>query len=291
MPPEARQKLKDKLQAIDDAVTRQELSKAIEAMLVFEKNIGKRTEAELTAIKKSVDSAIERVQTLAQKESETSKQEIMDYCDNMMNEMRLTHESMMAECDAKMSEMKDGEDGMDGQDADEEAILEKLKAEIPHRMTAIEIRDALESIQLEDEQLNIEAIRGLKEILEKLEQKIGGRTTIIGGNHPLSTLPDVNASGISDGQVLAWNATLGRWEATTPSGGAGFTQLTATETPDGTITVFTFAAASAKPSFIIVDNVWMKATTKSGAVNWTWNAGAKQATLTVPPNEDIVGVV
>ena len=131
MPPEARQKLKDKLQAIEDAVTRQDLAKAIEAMLVFEKNLGKRTEAELTAIKKAVDSAIERIQTIAQKESETSKQEIMDYCDNMMNEMRLTHESMMAECDQKMSEVKDGEDGMDGLDADEEEIIAKILPQLP----------------------------------------------------------------------------------------------------------------------------------------------------------------
>lgn len=291
MPPEALQKLKEKLTAIDNAVTIEELKKAVEAMLTFSVKLQTKTETELTAIKTAVDSAISRIQTLAKEESTEAKQEIMDSCDSMMNEMRLTHEAMMAECDAKMTGMKDGENGMDGQDADEEAMLVKLEAKIPPRMTAIEIRDALESIQPEDEQLNIEAIRGLKEILTKLEEKIGGRTTIIGGNHPLSNLPDVNASGISDGQVLAWSASLGRWEATTPSGGSGFTQLSATETPDGAITVFTFAAASAQPSFIIVDNVWMKATTKSGAVNWTWNAGAKQATLTIPPNEDIVGVV
>lgn len=288
MPPEARQKLIQKMQAIDEAVTLPELKKAVEAMLTFEKNLGKRTEAELAAIKKAVDTAIERVYSTMETETEKAKQEIMDSCDQMMNDMRLTHESMMAECDQKMSEMKDG---MDGKDADEEAMLAKLEAKIPPRMTPIEIRDALESIQPEDEQLNIEAIRGLKEILEKLEKSVGGRTTIIGGNHPLSTLPDVNANGISDGQVLAWNATLGRWEATTPSSGSGFTQLTATETPDGTITVFTFAAASAKPSYLIVDNVWMRSTTKSGSVNWTWNAGSKQATLTIPPSEDIVGVV
>lgn len=295
MPPEARQKLKEKLQAIDDAVTRNELKDAIEAMLVFEKNLGKRTEAELIAIKKSVDTAIERMHAVAVKESNNAtsgvKDELSKMCDEIMSRMMLEHESMMAECDQKMSEMKDGEDGMDGKDADEEAMLSRLEAKIPPRMTPIEIRDALESIQLEDEQLNIEAIRGLKEILTKLEEKVGGRTTIIGGNHPLSTLPDVNASGISDGQVLAWSTSLGRWEAVTPSGGAGFTQLTATETPDGTITVFTFAAASAQPSYLIIDNVWMRATTKNGSVNWTWNAGSKQATLAIPPNEDIVGVV
>lgn len=279
------------IKLLSESATKEEFLLLAKQLKEFVVSRDQKTEKELKSAISAFNSAIERIQTLAQKESETSKQEIMDYCDNMMNEMRLTHESMMAECDAKMAGMKDGEDGMDGKDADEEMMLAKLEAKIPPKMTAIEIRDALESIQPEDEQLNIEAIRGLKEILTKLEEKVGGRTTIIGGNHPLSTLPDVNASGISDGQVLAWNASLGRWEATTPSSGSGFTQLTATETPDGAITVFTFAAASAKPSYLIVDNVWMRATTKSGAVNWTWDSINKKATLTIPPNEDIVGVV
>lgn len=177
MPPEARQKLKDKLQAIEDAVTRQDLAKAIEAMLEFEKNLGKRTEAELTAIKKAVDSAIERIQTLAQKESETSKQEIMDYCDNMMNEMRLTHESMMAECDQKMSEVKDGEDGEDGMDADEQKVIEAVLAQIPpvkelEPETPESVRDKLESIEVEENKLAISAIRNLEEELKKLRKQI-----------------------------------------------------------------------------------------------------------------------
>ncbi len=75
------------------------------------------------------------------------------------------------------------------------------------------------------------------------------------------------------------------------TGGAGFSTLTATETPNGVLAVFTFAGASAKPSCLVVDNVWMKATTASGTVNWTWNDGLKQATLTIPSVDDIWGVV
>lgn len=223
------------------------------------------------------DNHTENVQKIAQK------------TEDALNDIQFKVESLISEAQAKIDAVKDGDDGID---ADEERVITEVVARIPaQKMTAIEIRDALESIRPEDEQLNIEAIRGLKEILEKLEKKTGGKTTIIGGNHPLSTLPDVNASGISDGQVLAWNATLGRWEATTPTGGTGLTQLSATETPDGSITVFTFPSATAQPSYLIVDNVWMRATTKSGSVNWTWSAGLKQATLSIPPNEDIIGIV
>lgn len=74
------------------------------------------------------------------------------------------------------------------------------------------------------------------------------------------------------------------------TGGAGFTPLDPTETPNGSLTVFTFAAATAQPSYIISDSVWMKATTKSGTINWTWNAGTKQATMTVPPQDDVEGI-
>ena len=71
----------------------------------------------------------------------------------------------------------------------------------------------------------------------------------------------------------------------------GLTQLSSTETPDGITTVFTFSTASAQPSFVVSDNVLMKATTKSGTVNWTWNAGAKQATMTIAPVDDIFAIV
>lgn len=174
MEEDARQTLAKQLKAIKDAVTMTQLSKAIEAMLLFEKNLGKRTETELTAIKKAVDTAIERIQTIAQKESETSKQEIMDYCDNMMNEMRLTHESMMAECDQKMSEVKDGEDGMD---ADEQKVIEAVLAQIPpvkelEPETPESVRDKLESIEVEENKLAISAIRDLEEELKKLRKQI-----------------------------------------------------------------------------------------------------------------------
>ncbi len=72
---------------------------------------------------------------------------------------------------------------------------------------------------------------------------------------------------------------------------AGLTELSATETPNGSTTVFTFLAAAAQPSYIVSDNVWMKATTKAGTVNWTWNAGTKKTTLTIPPIDDIYAIV
>lgn len=72
--------------------------------------------------------------------------------------------------------------------------------------------------------------------------------------------------------------------------GSGLTVLNATETPNGNITVFTFAGASAQPTFIVADNALTRATTKSGTVNWTWNGGTKKATLTIPPADEIFAI-
>jgi hypothetical protein len=290
MPPDKKlEKLQNILKELNEGLTRDEFIQAFKAVSEYVKGIDKKTESELKTIAESVKSAIQRIETTASDNHSKTSDKLVKEAEKLIDDINFAKEAFLAEAQAKLDAIKDGEDG---EDADEERIIEEVARRIPPRMTPIEIRDALESIQPEDEQLNIEAIRGLKEILEKLENKIGGKTTIIGGNHPLSTLPDVNASGIADGQVLAWSASLGRWEAVTPStGSGGFTQLSATEIPNGSTTIFTFASASAKPSFVISDNVWLKATTKSGSVNWTWNSGSKQATLSIPPNEDILAIV
>lgn len=78
---------------------------------------------------------------------------------------------------------------------------------------------------------------------------------------------------------------------TISSTGGGFSTLLATETPDGSNKVFTFMAATAEPTFIIGDNVMQRPVSASGGVNWTWNIATKQATMTVPPQDDIVGVI
>lgn len=76
----------------------------------------------------------------------------------------------------------------------------------------------------------------------------------------------------------------------TPSSSGSFSVRIPTETPNGVRTVFTFSTSTAQPTFIVSDNAMMQATTKSGTVNWTWNAGLKQATMTIPPQDDIVGI-
>ena len=75
------------------------------------------------------------------------------------------------------------------------------------------------------------------------------------------------------------------------SGGGGFTTLTPTQVPNGTITVFTFPTASAQPSLINRDGTLTPAVAQSGAVYWTWSAGLKQATMSLPPSDILLAVV
>lgn len=66
---------------------------------------------------------------------------------------------------------------------------------------------------------------------------------------------------------------------------SGFTELPATGSCNSANAVFTFTQI---PSYIVTDGVWQKATSKSGAINWT-NAGLT-ITMVNPPSFDIFGV-
>lgn len=180
-----------------------------------------------------------------------------------------------------------------GKDADESLILRKLTAKIPppregppgknavidHEALAKKVAQKLKT----DIKLKPEHIEGLGEMMESYWKKVraqsksgimrGGGDTVLAGTGITITRDSVGRSTIAS------------------TGGGGFSTLDATETPDGINVVFTFSTASAKPSYIVADGVWTKATGKNGQVNWTWNAGAKQATLNVAPISDIYAIV
>jgi hypothetical protein len=69
--------------------------------------------------------------------------------------------------------------------------------------------------------------------------------------------------------------------------GGGVVELTATGTVDGSNQVFTFVE---KPSYIVSDHAWYKETNSTGTTNWSWNAGTMEATMTIPPTEDLFGI-
>lgn len=80
------------------------------------------------------------------------------------------------------------------------------------------IRNALEALP-EGEKLAIEAIEGLRDELDRRIEAQKSVTALIA--HRLDQIGDVSIAGVTNGQVLTYNATSGLWEAQTPSGGGG----------------------------------------------------------------------
>lgn len=192
-----------------------------------------------------------------------------------------------------------------GVSPDAEAIKEKVLAQIPppEKVTVDYKKAAKMAAELvppaKVEKVDHEKLAGL--VLEKIKKDKSLTTEHIGNFtdgleqtiRPIRSLvAGVRGGGdtVAAGSNVTITTSNGVKTISAASGG-GFTTLTATETPNGVITVFTFAAAVAQPSFVIVDNVWQRATTKSGTVNWTWAAGPKQITLTVPAQDEILGIV
>ncbi len=217
----------------------------------------------------------------------------------MREHVRLLSDKVDKDVSTKLSTLQDGKDGIPGRegrpgkDAKAPALEEIIPAvldalDLPEQRAVIldgpeEIRNKLELLQ-EDERLDASALKNVRMTPE--DQKV---TRVVGSHGPLSTLIDVNVTGLVTGQSLKWDGT--QWVVYTPGAGGGFTTLAATETPNANLKIFTFSTATAQPSFIISDGIMMQATAADGTVNWTYVVGTKKATMTIPPTSDILGIV
>lgn len=78
------------------------------------------------------------------------------------------------------------------------------------------------------------------------------------------------------------------------SGGSGAINIALpTETPNGTLKVFTFSTLTIQPSVVVSDGVSLSVTSKIGNTNWTWNGISKQITLSTtsaPPTDNIFAI-
>ncbi len=224
------------------------------------------------------------------------------------------HEEKMKELDAviergtnKINNLRVPAKGDPGKHADEKAIEERVLARIPVPKDG-ESPDAKDVAQIVTDMLAAEKEDPI-DAQDIVEQVIGEITKkkILKPDHidGLSKNLQQFASQLKPGMGYVHGGGITRLTAGTnitivkltdgsyriTAAGGGFTALTATETPNGVRTVFTFAGASAQPTYMRVDGTLTKATSASGTVNWTWNAGLKQATLVIPAQDDIDGIV
>lgn len=173
-------------------------------------------------------------------------------------------------------EIKPGLNGLDGKDADEEKILQRLLKAIP--------QPAPIELPLED----IENIRVSVDELKKVVEEQKTKNPVVGGSRKgISLYVDGTKKGLTPelnikagtGTTLAYTTVNGLPTLTITSSG-GFTELTATGTVNSVNTTFTFTQ---QPTYIISDGVMYKVNK-----GWTWSGTT--ATLTIPPNDNIWGI-
>jgi hypothetical protein len=173
-----------------------------------------------------------------------------------------------------------GDEGKPGKNPDPTEVMRLVLTKLPlfkgtPETPEIDVAEIISAIT--KKKLSISSIEGLRELLSSLQGRVSG-AYLHGGGDTVKAGTNITLTRNADGTTTI-----------TAAGGGGFSTLTATETPNGSRTAFTFAAAVAQPTYLVVDNVWMKAVSKAGTVNWTW-AGTT-ATLSVPAQDDIFGVV
>lgn len=241
------------------------------------------TGSELSQLRMTFDTAVKNLQDSNLKDITDIKGQI----DVMLGKALKTHEVSLNQLRDSVARMQRGKQGDAGSDADEEAIISAVLAQMPPVVVPDAYDDTELQAKLDDHAKTLEELKAAK-----------GNGTPGWGAHPIQVF---NSAGtVID--TVARNFKFGTNLTTTRSpdgvvtvnatgGGSGFTTLLATETPNGSTTVFTFSTATAQPSYVVSDNVWLKPTSAAGTVNWTWNAGTKQAILTIPPNDDIFAVV
>lgn len=163
----------------------------------------------------------------------------------------------------------------DGATPTEKYLIELIKKSAPKPEPIDMASEVFKLVQTvvahPDFKIGAEKISNLPKISNKAYKHGGGDTVLAGANITVIT----NTNGTKTISAL----------------GGGFSTLAATETPNGSRTIFTFSTATAQPSYIVSDGVFMKSVAASGTINWTWNAGSKQATMAVPPTDDNYAIV
>jgi polyhydroxyalkanoate synthesis regulator phasin len=258
-------KLKELMKLLDESLTKADFTAAFSAVmkqiLTLEQNLIKKIDIKtqsatdtLAELKKEYKDTIAKIK----EENQSSFSNMKRWAISQVNELFIKYQlkEKLAVLDERMANIKDGKDGAP---ADEVKIVKDVLTKIPSpkELTPEQTRDKLESIKEETEKLDILAIRNLRKELDELKKQ--GGTRFFGGG------------GLSRGVADSLYAPLGTTGV--------LTELPATETPDGTNTIFTFTE---KPTYILSDGVKLKE-------NAGWTFSGLQATLTVPPQFSIWG--
>ncbi len=158
------EKLKTLLGVVNESITKQEFVTSFKAVLDFVKQIDAKNTAEFDNFKVQFKHLSNSIKL-------SNKDELADLKALVTNSLKDTMAEMMVECDAKMQsidakmlEIRDGIDGENGKDADEEEIIKEVLKKLP-KVELDEPLDIVEKLEsLKDEyRLDASAIKNLPE--------------------------------------------------------------------------------------------------------------------------------
>lgn len=277
------EKLKTLLDTLNDGLTRQEFESAVKALVDYVKKVDVRTESELAGIKDAVERAILRIESTATETTASTTKDIQNKAEKLIDEITFAKEAFLAEAQAKLDAIKDGEDG---EDADENEVVEKVLARIPpveiREETAEAIRDRLEQLEGE-ERLDAKSIKNLPDYSKDIDSirnmphagSVGVNLTV-GGTFRGQTR-DLIFTGAGVTSTLVGNKYV---IVVSGGGGSGTTDV---ETPTGAVngTNDTYTVVN-EPKYIIVDGV-----SKFVTLHYTYSSGTITITDGVLPTQYI----
>jgi hypothetical protein len=202
------------------AVTPEELIRAIDAVMdvvkqsqeaVFSKvdTTDEATKKQLADLEADIASAFERIA------SQTNTLSTVSATKDEIASLKREVSAELARVSALIPELPDEFDATDIYQSIEahKGLLDSLSTLI----VGENIRNSLEALP-EGEKLAIDAIENLREELDK-RQAQQNTTALIARR--LDQIGDVDIAGVTNGQVLAYNATTKRWEASSAGAGTG----------------------------------------------------------------------
>lgn len=175
--------------------TKSEFIAAFENVVQLVKRIEDQNIKDFEALRVSIAALSTKVADDAMDNVDNLRKVITDFVNSSMEQMMKEHHDKMMAMDEKMDSIKDGED------ADEDAVAEKvvkmikiptieeLANSIP--TLGMQIRDALELLQGSD-RLNISAIDGLSDIIEELRKAAKNKSSVGGINYGAMMLHEVD---------------------------------------------------------------------------------------------------
>jgi hypothetical protein len=238
----------------EDHLSKSDFADNFKSVVEFVKKIEQKNIEEFNAINDVLRKFAKKIED----ENSLSLSDIKSQVEKTVAQQLLTldksHKSKMSEIDDKLFTVKDGKD------ADENAILERLKGEIKIPtidelkndlpVMGSQVRDSLEVLQ-GDDRLDVSAIKGIEGLAGKDVKFVGGSRGIYlyvngvkkGLMNTLNLVPGANVS-------MNYTRANGRNDLTISATGASLSILSATGTVDDSNTTFTFIST---PVLVVVN--------------------------------------